>query len=94
MSKEQAVKMYARRAAAKAEAAVSSIVHTVEEVAEAVIPPSLLPYADHDSDDAPSEAPSTPVEEIDSGIEMEEPSARSSGIQLKGVQTRARTRKV
>jgi len=101
MSKEQAARMYARRAAAKAEAIANSVAETVVSVAEAVVPASILPdhhHVERDDEDTPSEASSTPAEEIDSGIELEEvginSTAKSSAIQVGGVQTRARTRRV
>jgi len=99
MSKEQAARMYARRAAAKAEAIANSVAETVVSVAEAVVPASILPdHVERDDEDTPSEASSTPAEEIDSGIELEEvginSTAKSSAVQVGGVQTRARTRRV
>ena len=109
MSAEQAAKMYARRAAAKAEALAEAIETTVEDnIIKPVLEVTHDVVARFQEDDEVSVASSlssaagTPVEEIDSGIELEEVKSKegvgkASAVQVvpsgQGVQTRARSRR-
>jgi hypothetical protein len=122
MSAEQAAKMYARRAAAKAEALAHALEEKVEEsvvqVEEKVIKPVLEVGHDvvaaikgdnveqHDQESEEESGRGTPVEEIDSGVELEEIKSRdresvvgkTTGLQItpnggQGVQTRSRARR-